>query len=472
MRKGCVSVTTAYFQETTATLREFLPNLIEEMERRVPYASVVVLSTTGTHIAVDATKESIDPKMPLVGAVITVYDGERLWEHATHDLSRDNLYRRAMELVEQALPIKAGLPLQLGEKREGHFTANALRRPEDVSLQEKLELCKERLAFARGLDPRLSNVIVNYSEAREQKLFVDRNTLVSQDLTRLVLNGVLFASEGGAQELDIAFSSASGGFERLHLSDELVVRTKDNAIQLLSAERITPGLYDCISSPGISGLIAHEAFGHGTEIDMFLKDRAKGREFLNRQVAAECVNMYDDPTVEGAFGSHFIDDQGQFASRTTIIENGILKQGIGDLYSTSLLHLPRTSNGRRESYLRKAYSRMTNTYFGPGEHTLDEMMADMKQGIYLESSESGMEDPKGWGIQCTIRLGREIKDGKFTGKLYKSLGLTGYVPDLLKSISMVGNDFHLGAGTCGKGHKEWVPVTDGGPHLRLKGRLG
>nr|WP_236587942.1 TldD/PmbA family protein [Tumebacillus amylolyticus] len=288
----------------------------------------------------------------------------------------------------------------------------------------------------------------------------------------MALNALVFASDGTTQDWDVAATSGSGGFERIVLPDESLVIAKDNALQLLTAERIQPGLYDCITAPFVSGLIAHEAFGHGTEIDMFLKDRAKGREYLNRQVAAECVSMYDDPTVEGAFGSHFIDDQGQLASRTTIIENGILKQGIGDLYSTSLLELPRTSNGRRESYMRKAYSRMTNTYFGQGQHSLDEMMADIDDGIYLESGENGMEDPKGWGIQCTIHLGREIKRGKFTGKVYKSIGLTGYVPELLSSISMVGGDFHLGPGTCGKGHKEWVPVTDGGPHLRLKGRLG
>ncbi|KEO83917.1 TldD/PmbA family protein [Tumebacillus flagellatus] len=465
-------MTTAYFQDTIATLRTFLPSLIEEMERRVPYASVVVLSTTGLRIAVDTTKESVEPNLPMVGAVITVYDGERLWEHATHDLSRDNLYRRAMALVEQALPVKSGLTLQPGEKREGHYTANALRRPEDVPLREKLEMCKERLAFAKGLDSRLSNVLVNYTEVREQKLFVDRHTQVSQDLTRLAMNVLVFATDGTTQEWDVASSSASGGFERIRISDQELELAKDNAIQLLTAERIQPGLYDCITAPYVSGLISHEAFGHGTEIDMFLKDRAKGREYLNRQVAAECVSMYDDPTVEGAFGSHFIDDQGQLASRTTIIENGILKQGIGDLYSTSLLQLPRTSNGRRESYMRKAYSRMTNTYFGLGPHSMEEMMADIDHGIYLESGENGMEDPKGWGIQCTIHLGREIKGGQFTGKIYKSIGLTGYVPELLSSISMVGSDFHLGAGTCGKGHKEWVPVTDGGPHLRLKGRLG
>lgn len=464
--------TISYFEEAIAGTREFLADLVEQMERKVPYASVAVFSTTGTNITVDVMKESILPKQPLVGAVITVYDGERLWEYATHVLTRDHLFQKAMELVEKVQPIKAGPPIQRGAFREGHFTANVQRNALEVPLREKLEYAKSRMAFAKSLDPRLSNVIIGYREAREQKLFVDRNTRVSQDLTRLSMTGTLFATDGGRQEYEYISRSCTGGLERLELLDHELVVAKDNAIQLLSSERIAPGVYDCITTPLVSGLIAHEAFGHGMEIDMFLKDRSKGREYLERQVAAPCVTMYDDPTLEGAFGSHFIDDQGQVASRTTIIDKGMLKQGIGDLYSTSLLNLPRTSNGRRESYMRKAYSRMTNTYFEPGKHTVEEMMSDIESGIWLDSGENGMEDPKGWGIQCTIHLGREIKKGRLTGKVYKAIGLTGYVPELLGSISMVGNQFEVAAGICGKGHKEWVPVTDGGPHLRLRGRLG
>ena len=84
-----------------------------------------------------------------------------------------------------------------------------------------------------------------------------------------------------------------------------------------------------------------------------------------------------------------------------------------------------------------------------------------------------MEDPKHWGIQCVVAMGREIKDGKLTGKVVAPVTLTGYVPDLLKSISMISNDFAMfGSGACGKGHKEWVKVSDGGPYLKCKVRLG
>lgn len=84
-----------------------------------------------------------------------------------------------------------------------------------------------------------------------------------------------------------------------------------------------------------------------------------------------------------------------------------------------------------------------------------------------------MEDPKNWGIQCMVNMAREIKDGEFTGKIFSPIVLTGYVPDLLKSISMVSDDFRLGgSGACGKGYKEWVKVSDGGPYIKAKIRLG
>ena len=116
---------------------------------------------------------------------------------------------------------------------------------------------------------------------------------------------------------------------------------------------------------------------------------------------------------------------------------------------------------------------MTNTLFEGGNNTLDEMIASIEYGYLLKGMRNGMEDPKHWGIQCIVARGREIKDGKFTGKIVAPVILSGYVPDLLKSISMVSNDFELfGSGACGKGHKEWVKVSDGGPYLKCKVRLG
>lgn len=116
---------------------------------------------------------------------------------------------------------------------------------------------------------------------------------------------------------------------------------------------------------------------------------------------------------------------------------------------------------------------MTNTFFSKGESKVSDMIKSIKHGYYLCDTNNGMEDPKNWQIQCTAEYAREIVDGKFSGKIVSPVVISGYVPDVLKSISMVSDEFEVsGSGFCGKGHKEWVRVSDGGPHLKAKVKLG
>jgi len=190
-------------------------------------------------------------------------------------------------------------------------------------------------------------------------------------------------------------------------------------------------------------------------------------------VASPLVNMSDDPSLPGQAGSYLFDHEGQISSRTRVIVQGVLTQALTDMNSAMRLNIPRTANGRRESFERKAYARMSNTFFEAGEHTLDQMLSDIDFGYLLDRPASGMEDPKGWGIQLEGYLAREIRHGKLTGRVFSPVIVTGTVPELLKSISMVGSQLEIsGLGMCGKGHKEWVKVTDGGPYLRLRARLG
>ena len=150
----------------------------------------------------------------------------------------------------------------------------------------------------------------------------------------------------------------------------------------------------------------------------------------------------------------------------------ILVNGISDLTSASELGTAPTGNGRRQSYKRKAYSRMTNTFFEAGADKLEDMIASIKHGYMLFETDNGMEDPKNWQIQCTAQYGIEIVDGKLTDNYVAPVVMSGYVPDLLKSISMISDQFKvIGSGSCGKGYKEWVRVSDGGPALKVKVKL-
>ena len=250
--------------------------------------------------------------------------------------------------------------------------------------------------------------------------------------------------------------------------DSLVEKAK----KLATAKPITPGVYDVITDPSISGLIAHEAFGHGVEMDQFVKDRALAKQYVGKYVASPICNMHDGAAATFSAASYFFDDDGVLAQDTEIIRDGVLVAGISDLVSATELGTSPTGNGRRQSYKRKAYARMTNTFFCPGKDKLEDMIASIKHGYMLFETNNGMEDPKNWQIQCTAEYGIEIVDGKLTDNYVSPVVMSGSVPELLKSISMVSDDFRIiGAGGCGKGYKEWVRVADGGPALKVRVKL-
>jgi len=185
------------------------------------------------------------------------------------------------------------------------------------------------------------------------------------------------------------------------------------------------------------------------------------------------LEMRDGATSAKHMSSYLFDDEGNLGKDTVVIENGILKAGISDALAAAQLGLAPTGNGKRQTYANKAYSRMTNTFFSPGTDKLADMIKSVKHGYLIEDAESGMEDPKDWGIQCMFSYAREIVDGKVTDNWVAPVVMTGYVPDLLKSITMVSDDFALsGGGGCGKGYKEWVKVSCGGPYIKTRARLG
>lgn len=246
----------------------------------------------------------------------------------------------------------------------------------------------------------------------------------------------------------------------------------DKAAHLVKAEPIKPGVYDVITDSSITGLIAHEAFGHGVEMDQFVKDRALAKEYVGKYVASPISNMRDGAAAVVSAASYFFDDDGVLAGDTQIIKDGVLVSGICDLVSACQLGVKPTGNGRRESFKRKAYTRMTNTFFEGRNDKLEDMIKSVKHGYMLFETNNGMEDPKNWQIQCTAEYGIEIIDGKLTENYVSPVVMSGSVPELLKSITMIsGGEEIIGAGTCGKGYKELVRVTAGGPALKVKVKL-
>jgi TldD protein len=448
-----------------------LPAAVASIEKKAPYASAVLERTGGLQVVVNHREQSVT-EIPLSqGLVLSAWNGAWLEEVATSELAPEHIMKMAQGL-QDSVQVSPGAGIDPGPSKQAHFDTVFEEDPRLLSTAEKLDMCRDLHRAASALDPRIVNVVVRYLERLESKAFVNRNKQLSQNVMRLRMSVQMFVSDGQQLRYDWISKDATGGLELVRVTEEELRRLCGHALALLSSEKVPPGMYDVVCSPDVSGVIAHEAFGHGVELDMFLKGRARSEQYLGKRIASPLVNILDDPSYPQGHGSYFFDDEGQLAAPTYIIRNGVFERGISDLFSAHSLGVVRSANGRRESFEHKIYTRMSNTFFGGGDTPVQDMIESIDHGVYLQHSSSGMEDPKGWGMQVTSQYGEEIRNGKLTGRIFAPIGITGYVPDILQSVTAVGDDFDLSGGTCGKGHKEWVPVSSGGPHLKLKARLG
>jgi TldD protein len=454
-----------------AELRPVLGEIVGLGLQRAPYFSVLLSSRHGMSIRVDDREERVTERAPAVGTVLSAFDGATNYERAMGGFHPGEIQSAARDLV-NGISFQKYTP-QAEPERRGDFATPVQIDLLEMSTQEKLDRCRELHHRAKGSDPRIVNVQVFYNELNEHSVFADGSADLAQRVQRVnMFLVVIVAGETGEVRYDYSSKSGSAGWEVLAWSDEEIQRTLNGALALLTAERIEPGEYRIITTPGVSGTICHESFGHGVETDMFLKERARAAHFIDKIVGSPLVNIADDPSQPGSYGSYFFDDEGRMATPTQIVADGVFLRGITDRYSAAALEIPRSANGRRQDYSRKAYARMSNTYFSPGTSTLEEMIAQVDYGIFLDKWSSGMEDPLGWGIQVTCHYGHEIKGGRITERVFAPIGISGYVPDVLQSITAVSNILKMDGGTCGKGHKESVPVASGGPHLLLTARLG
>ena len=362
-------------------------------------------------------------------------------------------------------PVPADEPAKL--KKATRFALDPQKAGDEYVIS-KLKAVREKGIAHEGI----LDVSCFCSYRAYRKIFLSENRDLDQTVTWTTAAIVALAKKGDEIKDYYRPFSTLGGLEVLDAVESEVDDAVKVALELTMSEPMIPGEYECVCDPDTTGMIVHEAFGHGVEMDMFVKDRALAASCVGEYVASPLITMHDGSAVKEA-ATAFFDDEGNLTTDTVIIDKGILRGGICDGLSALRLGVAPTGNGRRESYERKAYTRMTNTYFECGRDSVEKMIASIKYGFLLENPSSGMEDPKNWGIQCMVNIAREIRDGKLTGKIFSPIVLTGYVPDLLKSITMTGRKTVLsGSGYCGKGHKEWIKVSDGGPYVKARIRLG
>ena len=456
-------------------VREDCRQLVEELGRGFDYVSILGTDVSENVYRVDRKSSAAQDGRGECGFVIKMHDGRSFYEYSCDDISGDK--KELAAKITAAVSTDAGLgerrittkpisdePMQRDFVRENDFG--------EYTDEQLLGICKQISEELLKKSDKVLNAIGGISVFTVSKLFITKNRELSQYYGWANGYSVVIYNDGklvSARSVEGA-GNLSQIIENMHAGLDKVI---DLAAHLTKAQPIKPGVYDVITDSSITGLIAHEAFGHGVEMDQFVKDRAMAKYCVGQYVASPITNMHDGAAATVSVASYFFDDDGVLAHDTQIIKDGILVAGLSDLGSATQLGTEPTGNGRRDNYRRKAYSRMTNTFFSPGKDKLEDMIASVKHGYMLFETNNGMEDPKNWQIQCTAEYGIEIVDGKLTENYVSPVVMSGSVPELLKSISMISDEFEVhGSGFCGKGYKEWVRVSDGGPNLKVRVKLG
>ena len=241
----------------------------------------------------------------------------------------------------------------------------------------------------------------------------------------------------------------------------------DQAHTNLNSVNAPAGEMTVVLGSGWPGVLLHEAVGHGLEGDFNRKGTSAFSNLIGKKVANDQITIVDDGTIPLRRGSLTIDDEGTATQETILIEDGILKGYMQDKMNARLMNQEPTGNGRRESYMSLPMPRMTNTFMKSGKYSPEEIITSVKTGLYMVSFGGGEVDITSGKFVFSCTEGYIIEDGKLTAPI-KGATLIGDGPEIIKKISMVGDDSKLddGIGTCGKSGQN-VPVGVGQPTLKI-----
>lgn len=341
-----------------------------------------------------------------------------------------------------------------------------------MSKQEKIALLEAIDKEARKLDPRVIQVNASLTGCYEVVMVAAMDGQMVADIRPLVsVNvSVIVEDKNGKRE-----SARSGGGGRvaysyfLHKEEALSYAREAvrEALVNLDAQPAPAGTMPVVLGPGWPGVLLHEAVGHGLEGDFNRKGLSAFSGRIGQQVAAPGVTVVDDGTLADRRGSLTIDDEGTPSQCTTLIENGVLVNYMQDKLNAKLMGMQSTGNCRRESYAHVPMPRMTNTYMLAGNHDPEEIIKSVEKGLYAVNFGGGQVDITSGQFVFSASEAYLIENGKIT-KPVKGATLIGNGPDVMKKISMIGNDLTLdrGIGVCGKDGQS-VPVGVGQPTLKI-----
>jgi TldD protein len=341
-----------------------------------------------------------------------------------------------------------------------------------VPAVDKLALLRAADKAARAYDPRIVKVQASFAESIKEVLLFTSDGRMAQDIQPLMRFGVSAVAEDQGKR-----QAGSGGGGGRYGMDYFAQAERDAAAHGKEAARVAIAMLDAVEAPagemavvlapGDSGILLHEAVGHGLEADFNRKQTSNYTGQVGKQVASPLCTVVDDGTIAGSRGAINVDDEGYAGQNNVLIKDGVLVGYMHDRLSAKHYGIQPTGNGRRESFRSMPLPRMTNTSLLAGPHGADEIIRSVKRGIYAKRFSGGQVNISNGDFVFSLSESYLIEDGKLTAPL-KGVNLIGNGPDVLRRVDMLGSDFELSDGiwTCGKDGQS-VPVNVGTPTVRI-----
>lgn len=342
---------------------------------------------------------------------------------------------------------------------------------EDLGRAEKVALLQRIDQATRALDARIQQVTVSLAGVWEHVLVAAMDGSLAADVRPLVRFSVsVIVEQNGRRERGSHGGGGRTGYRYFLEKDRAMSYAREavrQALVNLEAMPAPAGTLPVVLGSGWSGVLLHEAVGHGLEGDFNRKGSSAYSGKVGQPVASSLCTIVDDGTLADRRGSLSVDDEGTKTQCTVLIERGVLKGYMQDKLNARLMGVAPTGNGRRESYASLPLPRMTNTYMLAGQSDPQEIIASVKKGIYCASLGGGQVDITSGKFVFSTSEAYLIEDGKITAPV-KGATLIGNGPEVMTRVSMVGNDLSLdsGVGTCGKDGQS-VPVGVGQPTLKI-----
>ncbi len=452
---------------TSVSLQDRLSDAIAPHRNQVDYLEIRLEQSESTVIAYRGRQlDAVDRSFSLAGGIRACHKGG--WSFVTFNGLAD-LNQRIEEAIAQAKLIgKETTHLASVEPIQDYVAVEIARDPRGIALDVKRQLVEGYNHLLLEMDPRIQTTMTSYSDRFGVTYFVNSlGSCIAQE--RLDVSGrfgVVARGEGNVVRQGFESVHSRSDYSVLEGIEAQVKSAAERAVRQLEAKPAKGGQYTVILDPYLAGVFIHEAFGHLSEAD-FVYENPKMQELLvlGKPMAIPQLNVVDDATMPGLPGSLKYDDEGVPAQRKYLIKDGILTQRLHSLETAGKMQEQPTGNARALNAAYPPIVRMTNTGIESGDQTFEQMLSDIEEGVYAVRMLGGQTN--GEMFTFAAAEGYMIRDGQLAEPV-SDVTLSGNVFQTLKDIEAIGNDSIYRNGGCGKGGQSPLPVSVGGPHVRIK----